>query len=211
MDAAQLLDILGNRNRRRILQLLSHRPHYVSEISERLGVGPKAVIDHLSLLEDADLVEFYTDNQRRKYFRITDNIQLEVSVSPYSYGVESYSIAIGTNERRPPRWRYDFKSTLTDLSGELQKLESLRQESMLTQRSSQAMITELMSMCAEMVDQMASDSLEAEILLCLIRGGRTPESLSEELCISTYKIEKTLHRLKEKGITDQKEEKWYIK
>ena len=89
MDSAELLDILGNENRRRILRLLSRKPCYVTEISEYLGVSPKAVIDHLRRLEDAGLVESRTDDQRRKYFGISRNLRLEVSVSPYEFGMKS--------------------------------------------------------------------------------------------------------------------------
>ena len=89
MDSAVLLDLLGNENRRRILRLLSHKPCYVTEISEYLGVSPKAVIDHLRRLEEAGLVESRTDDQRRKYFHITRNLRLEVSVSPYRFGAKS--------------------------------------------------------------------------------------------------------------------------
>ncbi|WP_269850962.1 ArsR/SmtB family transcription factor [Methanosarcina horonobensis] len=85
MDPAKLLDILGNENRRKIIQLLANRPCYVSEISGRLGVGPKAIISHLSLLEQAGLIECSVDEQRRKYFNIANNMRLEVSVSPYAY------------------------------------------------------------------------------------------------------------------------------
>jgi ArsR family transcriptional regulator len=89
MDSAVLLDLLGNENRRRILRLLSHKPCYVTEISEYLGVSPKAVIDHLRRLEDAGLIESRTDDQRRKYFHIARNLRLEVSVSPYRFGAKS--------------------------------------------------------------------------------------------------------------------------
>jgi len=89
MDSAVLLDLLGNENRRRILRLLAHKPCYVTEISEYLGVSPKAVIDHLRRLEDAGLVESRTDDQRRKYFNIAQNLRLEVSVSPYRFGAKS--------------------------------------------------------------------------------------------------------------------------
>ena len=89
MDSAVLLDLLGNENRRRILRLLSHKPCYVTEISEYLGVSPKAVIDHLRRLEEAGLVESRTDDQRRKYFHIARNLRLEVSVSPYRFGAKS--------------------------------------------------------------------------------------------------------------------------
>jgi len=84
MDSAELLDLLGNANRRRILRLLAHKPCYVTEISEYLGVSPKAVIDHLSKLDDAGLVESRTDDRRRKYFSIARNLRLEVQVSPTS-------------------------------------------------------------------------------------------------------------------------------
>lgn len=89
MDSAELLDILGNENRRRILRLLARKPCYVTEISEYLAVSPKAVIDHLRTLEDAGLVESRTDDQRRKYFSISRNLRLEVSVSPYEFGMKS--------------------------------------------------------------------------------------------------------------------------
>src|SRR6056297_2885092 len=89
MDSAELLDILGNENRRRILRLLSRKPCYVTEISEYLGVSPKAVIDHLQKLEDAGLIDSRTDDQRRKYFSIARNLRLEVRVSPYEFGTKS--------------------------------------------------------------------------------------------------------------------------
>jgi ArsR family transcriptional regulator len=89
MDSAALLDLLGNENRRRILRLLARKPCYVTEISEYLGVSPKAVIDHLQKLEDAGLVESRTDENRRKYFHIARNLRLEVNVSPYDFGTKS--------------------------------------------------------------------------------------------------------------------------
>ena len=89
MDSAALLDLLGNENRRRILRLLSRKPCYVTEISEYLGVSPKAVIDHLQKLDDAGLVESHVDDGRRKYFSIARNLRLEVNVPPYEFGTKS--------------------------------------------------------------------------------------------------------------------------
>ncbi|MFC6787738.1 ArsR family transcriptional regulator [Halobaculum halobium] len=89
MDSAVLLDLLGNENRRRILRLLSHKPCYVTEISEYLGVSPKAVIDHLRKLEDAGLIENHTDDRRRKYFHIARDVRLEVNVSRHGFGTKS--------------------------------------------------------------------------------------------------------------------------
>src|SRR6056297_4296794 len=89
MDSAVLLDLLGNENRRRILRLLSQKPCYATEISEYLGVSPKAVIDHLRRLEEAGLVESRVDDRRRKYFHIARNLRLEVNVSPHGFGAKS--------------------------------------------------------------------------------------------------------------------------
>jgi len=89
MDSAEFLDLLGNANRRRILRLLAQKPCYVTEISEQLGVSPKAVIDHLQKLEDTGLVESRTDDRRRKYFSISRHVSLEVTVSPYEFGTRS--------------------------------------------------------------------------------------------------------------------------
>jgi ArsR family transcriptional regulator len=89
MNSAALLDLLGNENRRRILRLLARKPCYVTEISEYLGVSPKAVIDHLRKLEEAGLIESQVDDQRRKYFHIARNLRLEVELSPYRFGAKS--------------------------------------------------------------------------------------------------------------------------
>ena len=94
MEPSEFLDILGNENRRKILSLLADRPYYVSEISTRLSVAPKAVIGHLTLLESIGLIESSTDEQRRKYYSITKSFHLEVSVSPYSYSVHINHIKI---------------------------------------------------------------------------------------------------------------------
>jgi len=210
MDSAQLLNILGNENRRRILQLLSRRPYYVSEISEQLEVGPKAVIEHLDLLSRAGLVEFYTNNQRRKYCHIAHNIRLEVFVSPHSYEVKSEPVMIDAKERKRLRREYGSTSTLSSFSDELQRLMSLRQELTLAQQSAQAMIEELRDMCAKAIEHIASDYLEAEILQSLMKGAQTTEMLSKESGVPPYEIEKWLYRLEENGVVKKERERWYI-
>lgn len=98
MEPSEFLDILGNENRRKILALLAERPYFVSEISTRLDVAPKAVIGHLALLESAGLVESSVDDQRRKYYSISKSLHLEVSVSPYSYSVHVNNIKLEVPE-----------------------------------------------------------------------------------------------------------------
>jgi len=123
LDPMELLDILGNENRRRILQLLSFRPFYFNEMAKRLDVGPKAVIDHLEMLERAGLIECYQDQGRRKYFRIARKTVLEVAVSPHSYGVRAFC------SEDAPRARTDeMAQDMKQLSEELNTLEDKRRE-----------------------------------------------------------------------------------
>ncbi|HJK52528.1 MAG TPA: ArsR family transcriptional regulator, partial [Methanocorpusculum sp.] len=78
---AHLLDILGNRNRRRILDLLRQKPCFVTEISERLVINPKAVIEHLAILQKEDVVSFYQDEKRRKYYYLVQDFELSVQMT----------------------------------------------------------------------------------------------------------------------------------
>ncbi|MCD6372937.1 MAG: ArsR family transcriptional regulator [Thermococcus sp.] len=90
----RLLDILGNETRRRILILLTKRPYFVSELSQELGVGQKAVLEHLRILESAGLIEGRVEKiprgRPRKYYTIKRGFRMEVLLTPYSFGTEMY-------------------------------------------------------------------------------------------------------------------------
>jgi ArsR family transcriptional regulator len=93
-EMEKLLDILGNETRRRILILLTKRPYFVSELSQELGVGQKAVLEHLRILEKAGLIEGRTEKiprgRPRKYYTIKRGFRLEVLLTPYTFGTEMY-------------------------------------------------------------------------------------------------------------------------
>ena len=79
-EIARLLDILGNRNRRRIIGLLRQKPCFVTEISETLMISPKAVIDHLQLMEREEILSCQVDDRRRKYYYLANDILVDVSL-----------------------------------------------------------------------------------------------------------------------------------
>ena len=79
-EVARLLDILGNRNRRRIIELLRQQPCFVTEISDTLLLSPKAVIDHLQLMERESILSCETDDRRRKYYYLENDILIDVSL-----------------------------------------------------------------------------------------------------------------------------------
>jgi ArsR family transcriptional regulator len=79
-EVARILDILGNRNRRRIIELLRQKPCFVTEISDRLMLSPKAVIEHLQLMEREEILSFRLDERRRKYYFLANDISIIVNL-----------------------------------------------------------------------------------------------------------------------------------
>jgi ArsR family transcriptional regulator len=79
-EVARLLDILGNRNRRRIIELLRQKPCFVTEISDTLVLSPKAVIDHLQMMERETILTCEIDDRRRKYYFLANDILIDVSL-----------------------------------------------------------------------------------------------------------------------------------
>ncbi|WP_424358138.1 ArsR family transcriptional regulator [Methanocella sp. MCL-LM] len=217
MDMSYLLDILGNENRRNILTLLSYRPCYVTEISEELKVSPKAIIDHLKILEEAGLVESYYDEQGRKYFEIANNVRIEVAISPISFQVEVTRVETGEDEQKKLRDRFGESRISEDLAGslkylceEVRRLNDTSLQLRETQRSVQAMLSEVTGMCIEIINEIASDQIEAEVLYMLVRGPVGFEDIAEKLHIPQPVVRTELARLLKKGLVTYKSGLWSI-
>jgi len=87
----EVLQIVGNETRRRILTLLSEEPHYISQIAKKLDVTQPAILKHLSLLQKAGLIEsFWRKNPlgaARKYYKICDSVGIEIAINPKDFRV----------------------------------------------------------------------------------------------------------------------------
>lgn len=223
MDSAELLDLLGNANRRRILRLLAQKPCYVTEISEYLGVSPKAVIDHLRKLEEAGVVESHMDDQRRKYFHIARNLRLEVNVSPYGFGTKSAYPASRSLDITSCRHLSvdvnvdvdvddDSRDDPERLAKELRRLDELENELSMLQRWAQGRITETLdSLTDELEDDLNGDGrLYADLLVALADGPMTIRQLSESTDVPPPIVEEALVALAERGIVRHDERGWQL-
>jgi ArsR family transcriptional regulator len=216
MDSAELLDLLGNANRRRILQLLAHKPCYVTEISEYLSVSPKAVIDHLEKLERAGLVESRVDDQRRKYFHIARNLRLEVNVSPYEFGTKSAypASAVDVTTCRYISIETDVTDDsgggeATDLARQLNRLQDLETELSMAQRWVHGRLTEVMEELTEAFE--GEDSrLLGDVLSTLAAGSGTVEDLSRRVEAPPEVVGEALQRLAEEGVIVRDGQEWRL-
>ncbi len=203
MDEAKILDILGNANRRNILKLLSLRPFYVTEISERLHVAPKAIISHLNMLERAGMIAFFVDERRRKYFHIAENFRLEVMVTPFTYGAEA--IEVDTTEPENTEHtsvdRITIKTrSLTDLAETLIQLRRASRELSNTQKRVQDMMTQVMDRGARKIGTIANDFIDFDILAAMMTGPKEVERLSKSLSMHHQVIIEHLSRLEKQGV-----------
>lgn len=208
MDPAKLLDILGNENRRKIIQLLADRPCYVSEISNRLGVGPKAIISHLGLLEQAGLIECSVDEQRRKYFNIANNMRLEVSVTPYTYTMTLHDITFDREKneeipvRREPSSGEELLAFFLKLSNSLKELKTRHEELAQKQQQLQAEYTEVMDRCLDSIEKVARNPVEGELLFELLKNETTLATLSYNLRVHPSIVNANLIDLAERGFIE---------
>ena len=208
MDSAVLLDLLGNENRRRILRLLSTKPCYVTEISEYLDVSPKAVIDHLRRLEEAGLVESTTDDRRRKYFRISRSLRLEVSVSPYGFGAKSAYPAKNTLDMsgRCPHLSIEApdgserRRDLAELAGEYARLQDLDRELSLAQRWVQGRVEETLAEIDDRLGVEADSRFFAAVLGAVTETDGTPASVAEAVGAEESAVADALSRLADVGV-----------
>jgi ArsR family transcriptional regulator len=224
MDSAALLDLLGNENRRRILKLLARRPFYVTEISDSLGVSPKAVIDHLRKLEDAGLVESRVDEGRRKYFRISRNLRLEVNVSPYEFGAKSAYPASSSLDLTTCRYvSIDVSrgetTDLAELAADLKRFEQLADELSLAQRWVQGRLATLHdTLEGRLEDRLGTGRFAdhgdarfcAEVLGTIEAGTDTADALAEQLGVPLPVVEDALDLLATHGLVRRENGRWTV-
>ncbi|WP_455645710.1 ArsR/SmtB family transcription factor [Methanosphaera sp.] len=86
MDLEAVLDVIGCKTRREILALLTDEPRFVSQISQQLNIGQKAIIGHLKAMEELGLINpTYQKIERgrpRKYYEISQDIEIKIFIKP---------------------------------------------------------------------------------------------------------------------------------
>ena len=85
MNLEDILDVMGCKTRRNILNLIKEEPRFVSQISRELEVGQKAIIEHLRAMENTGLLNSsfrkIERGRPRKYYDISQDIEFQIFIS----------------------------------------------------------------------------------------------------------------------------------
>lgn len=186
-DLARILDLLGNRNRRRILDLLRQKPCYVTEISDRLVLSPKVVIDHLALLERESLIGFSLDDRRRKNYFLYQ--ELDVSIAVRAANGARSALAPPVGGPRMTRLLCRLRGLIESREGLLEHLDGIDRE------IDRALI-ELIKSGEGVIENEA----DVDILLALSAGDQAFEALPEQTGLPADELTDRLSRLERMGV-----------
>lgn len=135
LDSNQILDILGNDTRRKILTILSQEPMYFNQLAKEIGIGQQAVLRHLQVLEDSGLIETYAEKSDlgapdRKYYRLNNSFILTISLSEDDFTIRNQKM-IESRHRESRRYYKNFDSLSKDVGeGDTGQILSSLQENM---------------------------------------------------------------------------------
>ncbi|PTD93630.1 hypothetical protein C9439_06155 [archaeon SCG-AAA382B04] len=207
----KILDLLGNKNRLKILKELSKEPKYVTELSEILKIGRKAIIDHLDLLNEYGLIEECKKQGKRKYYRISNNFVLKIILSKNNSIIYFEDLKTDTNDKKEIineftkiqelNQRLKQKNNLKDIFSLLREIETELEKLNMAERFLGEKLDLLIEKSQRKINQKTENALEKQILLEILRNGQiSPEELSKKLKVNRNQIFETISNLRKKEL-----------
>ena len=91
IDKEDILDVMGCKTRRDIINLLREEPMFVSEISNELDIGQKAIIAHLRAMEDIGILNStykkILRGRPRKYYDLQNEVNIHITINRNTFDV----------------------------------------------------------------------------------------------------------------------------
>ncbi|MDO5846428.1 MAG: ArsR family transcriptional regulator [Methanocorpusculum sp.] len=196
---SHLLDILGNRNRRRILELLRQKPCFVTEISDRLLINPKAVIEHLALMQKEEVISCYQDEKRRKYYYLIQDFKLSLEIQPKESPVHPLETQNGD------------VLPLTDKILMIRQLLDSREQLIEHLEAVEKDIDGIMQDVVSSGRTVFRNNIEAELLLALVYAPLTPIELADTSGRSIPEVTAALRALISKGYLETASGRYSLK
>jgi len=218
-----LLNILGNRTRRQILQLLTEEPHYLLQLSKELGVSQQAILKHLALLERHGFVSSYGKESDlgappRKYYSLTSAVYLTIGLAGSLFRIRAMPLHEVKSESAAPemdamRTKIEELRRMGDALQKIrfsnnllaqidEKLKKIDNEKVSLLRLRQ----EVQGIANDAIRQASETRLEKKILYSILGSSEapSPEILSVKLDVRERTIEDALKELEKRGLVKAK-------
>ena len=133
IDVEDILDVMGCKTRRDIINLLREEPMFVSEISNELDIGQKAIIAHLRAMEDIGILNSsykkILRGRPRKYYDLQNEVNIHNTINRNNFDVQFTDDMLNTLQLPPG----DEWSKLLDIekridAGQLEAIDELKNQ-----------------------------------------------------------------------------------
>ena len=199
----EIIEALANESRRRILQLLTKKPCYVSEISYALKMAPKVVLEHLDRLEKTGLIKSFEDG-RRRYYYIDKSLNISISISPHRFDVDVVDENVSDIEREFDRIKSlleeSAQRSLVDAFERLRKIEKIF---CLIQKSISEGMDEVMNRLISRLDSLDVSNVDRIVLYALIKGVERPDKISQMFGLPYDDVLSSLSNLERRGFVER--------
>jgi len=197
-EVARLLDILGNRNRRRIIALLRQKPCFVTEISDTLVLSPKAVIDHLQMMEREEILSCEMDDRRRKYYYLAHDILVDVSLSEFRGDRPEPAV--------DPQANRQLKKTVAMLARMIRAHDQILASLEQVNHDIETKINDL----AHIHKDLFKSDRELSVIIALSHQSLTIEELAEVTGMERPGLVEILTEFEDRGITKREQERYML-
>ncbi len=226
-----IFDLLGSQTRRKILELLSDEPSYLSEISKVLGIGHKALISHLTNLEDFGLLKSYEKESSRapsrKYYKISKDTCLWVRISSKGYQTEIFDpkkkIPKGLKNISNLKDRFnevdknlkeidsytDLNKKFSEIYSTLNDLVNLKNQLLSSLYNVENNMSVLQHEMEDTLNELFNPD-EAEVISAIIGEKNTLEEIVEHTRMNPYHVMYILKDFEEKGLAKKKGNGWAL-
>ncbi len=210
----EIFDILGNHTRRMILEMLATSPCYTTEIAERLEIGQKAINEHLKIMQDLGLIDLFILKQKRgsprKYFKIKDNIRMELFVAPrvFDASFKTEEIDMESIFERYPEYKSFYEEIKFDseirIIGRLKEnLDYLKNELVEIDNAKafiERSISEVKETILKTIEGLNLREKEKKVLIeIILKESYSPQGIADSLNLELEEVVDSIKILREKG------------
>ena len=218
ITADTLLDVLGNTNRRKILELLAEEPKYLLQLSKELNVSLPAIQKHLEVLEKNNLIMSYKKESDlaappRKYYQLKSSLYLSIGITGHFMKIDFNPIEERVTKALPDD-AYKIKEEIEELKQKKDLGERLKESHRILAQIDEmikkfddiklsllSLRHEVQQIASQVIMQIGSTILERRVLYNIL-GSKTLDSdiISAKLEVRERTIEEVLKELDQKGV-----------